>query len=94
MTPLSKVYDNVWAVAEGSPRFASLIREANKIKFSKRDPFKLQVQASDMPEVILTLNNVSFNPHVNSSMGMCVATYAWIVSTGDFRLEGYILDVI
>ncbi len=95
-SPPAQVYDALWALAEQSAFFNSLVKIGNRIKFSSKafvPPDKLEVSSSDLPEVMLVAAASQANLQGNSSSSKLVFNYEWWISTGDMSVIRGILPV-
>lgn len=94
--PFTLTYDALWALVEASPLFIATVKEKNRIKFngSAGNPKKNTVQPADLPEVMLVTDGTAqANLHASSCHTMVVRRYAFIVSTGDFRMHDFLNQV-
>ena len=94
--PFTLVYDALWSMVEAHPQFLHDVKVGNRIKFNSdvsRDPMKDAIALGDLPEVVLISENGQANMYNTSSTSMITRSYAWLVSTGDFRLTKILSEV-
>lgn len=89
--PFQLVFDALWALVDGSVPLTALVKPGNKIRFNvtdDRDPIKTRVGDADLPELILTTEgSTELNIHSTSNTSHIYRQYAWLLSTGDQRLN-------
>lgn len=87
--PLSLVYEGLWKLVEDFEPFKDAVREGNRIRLDgrSRNPMKANVQAADLPEVILHPQGGESNLHANSSESRLTRRFAFLISTGDMRID-------
>lgn len=87
MNPFAQVYKALWECLESHPGFIRDVAEGNRLRFDANvlDPRKFNVQAADMPEVMLISSTSSANLFDTSSTSRVTRTYQWMLSTGDLR---------
>jgi len=87
--PLVLVYDALWDCLEAYPLLDTLVKTSNRIRFDqdKSGPLKSNIQHGDLPEIVLVSEGGSANTHASSCHAKLVRQYAWMVSTGDFRIN-------
>lgn len=97
MNPFGMVYDALWNMALASEPLAELVKPRNRIRFDEennRDPIKQNVQAADLPELVLVpVGSQAANLTASSCESSIVRRYSFIVSTGDMRLTEGLLSV-
>jgi len=64
------------------------VRQGNYIRLDtdKRDVMKPRVQVADLPEIILAPVGGSANLHASSNTVSVIKQWAWMISTGDYRI--------
>jgi len=90
------VYDGLWALAERSPDFTTLVKPGNRIKYNSvtdRAPIKEESMVADLPEVALVCAGTTANLYNTSSTSSCERNYSWIINTGDFRVNEFLHQV-
>lgn len=96
-TPFTLVYDALMDMALQSDAIRRLVKPGNRISYGSatdRDPIKDQVQAADMPELVLLPMGVSGgNLHSNSSTSKISRSYAFVITTGDYRLHPFLHQI-
>lgn len=88
--PFTLVFDALWTAAESCQSLASLFKLGNRTRLDgdDRNPIKQNVQDSDLPELILSSEGLSAaNLHASSCSTDVTHRYAWLVSTGDQRVN-------
>lgn len=90
MDPFSLVYTALYELVIASPRLTELVKVGNRIRFDSatdRDPLKQNVLDADTPELILADQAVTVNLHGTSSGTKIVRQYAFLLATGDMRIN-------
>jgi hypothetical protein len=90
MNPFDLVYDALWQMVLDSTPMSELVKPGNIIRYDQtsRDPYKKEVATEDLPELVLTSEGADdINMHATSCTSMLRRTYAFMISTGDFRLQ-------
>ena len=88
VNPFSLVYDALWGLAMRHRDLAARVKPGNRISFGDfvvPDPLKPKIAPADLPELVLTVRNMSAVLHNTSSTSMCTRNYAWMISSGDYR---------
>jgi hypothetical protein len=86
--PFSMVYSELWSILLKHPGFVRDVKLKNRIRFdipNNRDPLKSAIGAADLPEVMLTVENITANIHDTSHTTKISRRYNFLVSTGDNR---------
>jgi len=94
--PFTLVYNALWNCLLAHPKFIADVREGNRISFihdANRDPLKQAVQSADLPEVILDSQQVTAQMYYSSTGSKIIRNYAFLVSTGDFRIQKILYQV-
>jgi hypothetical protein len=87
MNPFELVYSALWDLLLQHPHFQT-VKAGNKIRFDmKHDsaPLKPKLIAADLPELMLLIDATTANLRNTSNSSMCIRTFSWQVSSGDFR---------
>lgn len=89
MNPFELTFDALWSLGEASVPLKELVKIGNRIKFNTNnsDPVKQNVQTADLPELILVSQGGTPNLHATSCTSEMIRRYAWLVSTGDLRIN-------
>ena len=84
--PFTQVLDALWDLFESHKGFTDLVRLKNRIKVSGRDrmPYKQEVQAADLPEVLIEPTEGGDLTYTSSAVQM-VQNFAIRLATGDLR---------
>lgn len=87
--PFDDVYNALWKCVGTSREMMELIRVGNRIRFDKEfNPVKEDLSSADLPELVLSCEGTaSVNLHRTSCHSSIVRRYAWLLSTGDLRLN-------
>lgn len=94
--PFILVYDALWTLAENSAQLTSLVKLKNRIKFNhtgQSNPIKDEISSGDLPELVLVTTSSGANLHETSNSSRITRQYEWIISTGDTRVQGGLLEV-
>lgn len=90
------VYDALWELAEQSAELTALVRPKNRIKLNhtgQSSPFKEQILAADLPELVLVSTGTSANMQDTSSTSRITRQYEWLLATGDSSVVNRLLPV-
>lgn len=96
LDPFTQVFNKLWDLAEASPTLSDMVRPGNRIKYNQqaqRDPIKENVQAADLPELVLAIDSGTGNLHSTSCSSKIVRQYVWMITSGDYRVNFTILPV-
>lgn len=89
--PFSMTFSALWELAIKHEPLSNLIKLANRVRFddaTNRNPIKKTAAASDHPELILISEGTgTINMRSSSCSSMIVRRYAWIINTGDLRVN-------
>jgi hypothetical protein len=94
--PFIQVFDALWTMVEDHPDIDTLVLRGNRVKYNSltdRDPLKQNISTGDTPELVLASDGFGANMTNTSCSTMCLRRYSWLVSTGDFRLNKFLLPV-
>lgn len=85
--PLTHVEDLIWSVLESSAEWCSLVKPANRVKFTSgnADPLLNQRQDADLPSVYLFHAPWQFNAQTGSGLCTIRANYTLAIDTGELR---------
>jgi hypothetical protein len=87
--PFTQVYDKLCELVFARSDVAALVKPGNRLSYTSdaRQPMKSGISTEDLPEMVL--RPVSVLPHVpqSSNTSAWVATYQWMIATGDLRLD-------
>ena len=90
INPIDQVFSGLWALVDASTPLTALVKPANMIRLDKekdRDPFKTNVQVSDLPELTLLPDGITNANLLNSTCeSMLVHNFTFAIATGDFRV--------
>lgn len=94
INPFAQVYSALWNLAESHPHF-NAISPGNKIRFDGNDsnPIKDRLSATDLPEIMLRIDNTVVNLQNTSSSSEVIRTYLWQFSSGDYRYNELMADL-
>ena len=92
--PFSQIFSALWTLAENSKPLTSMVSISNRIKYhdkENRDPNKSIIEAADVPELLLAVLGVGdVNLHDSSSTSRVERTFAWMIATGDKRVNEFL----
>jgi len=86
--PFTMVHTELWNMLLAHPGFVRDVAEGNRIRFdspTNRDPIKNQIQAADVPYVMIAASTLNFNLMETSSTSRVTRQYAIMAATGDLR---------
>jgi hypothetical protein len=84
--PLSDVYDALWTSTKAHPVIGQL-STSNLVQFNTRQPLREQLQAADLPELVLVSTGGSSSLTSSSSSTRLSKRFDWILTTGDMRVD-------
>lgn len=94
--PFSMVYSELWSILLKHPAFVRDVNFKNRIRFdvpNNRDPLKATIGAADLPEVMITVENISANLHDTSHTTRIARRYNILASTGDYRYTEFLAPI-
>lgn len=88
LDPLSLLYAELWRMVDIHPALQKYVKTGNRIRYDseKRMMVKEQVQASDLPELLLDSTGATMNLFQSSCTTSYTKQLAWILHTGDRRI--------
>ncbi len=97
INPFTMVYDALWELFEQYPDVDNIVRVGNRIKYNESrtgNPLPEHVMDADLPELVLASDGTGqVNLHQSSCTSSITRTFAWLISTGDFRLNARLLPL-
>lgn len=88
--PLKLVYDKLWDIVEKTD-LATLVKAGNREKFDKHNRgTKRQVKTGDFPELKLAISTGNFQLPSDSSSGMMIERFTWLLSSGDWGNDDFL----
>lgn len=82
LDPLSALHKYLWVRFDSYAPLSSLVQVGNRITFSNRERvIKSNIQAADVPEVMLTFPDFVIRG-VDSSYDVCIVHGKWTISSG------------
>lgn len=96
--PFSLVYDALFDLAFAHPGLNEMVKAKNRASYTsetnRTDPVKDKILTDDVPEIVLlSLGVTSGNLHATSSTSKVTRRYAFHITTGDFRLNKFVLPI-
>jgi hypothetical protein len=95
--PFTLVYDALWQLVEQFPNIDDLISPRNRVNFGSADDrganLKQNIQAADLPELILIGSTASGNLFADSCNASVTRQYTFLISTGDLRQNQFLMPV-
>lgn len=94
--PFTLVFNQIWSILENSPLFTADVAVGNRIKYNlnnKRNPFKQQINDSDLPEVVLISTGMDVRLFNTSSTTKIIKRYSVLLSTGDLRINNLLYQI-
>lgn len=90
--PLSDVYATLWTAAKAHPVISTL-NASNFVQFNSRQPIREQLQAADLPELMLVSTGGTSSLSSSSSSTRLSKRFDWILTTGDMRVDEFLFPL-
>jgi hypothetical protein len=88
--PWTTVINQLWTLLEANTDFCDVVKVSNRIKITRaqdQNPIKANIQNSDTPEVLITLEQASERPAHTSRQASSEQNFTVQIITLDLRLQ-------
>lgn len=94
--PFTLTYTAIVQLLCSNPHFKRLVETGNIIRFDSAnnfDPFKQDIKAGDLPEIIVISDGFVSNMHHTSSTSRVIKRYSLLIATGNKQIN-YLLNQV